>query len=240
MTYSIVARDSETGEFGVAVQSHYFQVGPTVPWAIAGVGAVATQSMVNVSFGPLGLDYLKAGYGAEQALKALLAADSEPQSRQVSIVDAKGGVATHTGTKCIPAAGHRMGDGFSVQANRMEKDTVWDAMFEAYTSSQEPLAERMLAALEAAEAEGGDIRGKQSAAMLVVTGKPTGRSWEDRIIEIRVEDAPDPNKELGRLLRVKRASMALPAADRAGDDKVAAAARPQEALRLAPGVVEIA
>jgi len=240
LTYSIVARDKDTGEFGVAVQSHYFQVGPTVPWAIAGIGAVATQSMVNVSFGPLGLDYLRAGYSAEQALKALLAGDSEPQSRQVSIVDAKGGVATHTGIKCIPAAGHRMGDGFSVQANLMEKDTVWDAMFEAYTSSQEPLAERMLAALDAAEAEGGDIRGKQSAAMLVVTGKPTGRSWEDRIIEIRVEDAPDPNKELGRLLRVKRAYMALQAADRAGDDKAAAAASLQEALALAPEMVEIA
>jgi uncharacterized Ntn-hydrolase superfamily protein len=240
LTYSIVARDKDTGEFGVAVQSHYFQVGPTVPWAIAGVGAVATQSMVNVSFGPLGLDYLRAGYSAEQALKALIAADTEPQSRQVSIVDAKGGVATHTGAKCIPAAGHRVGDGFSVQANLMEKDTVWDAMFEAYTSSHEPLAERMLAALEAAESEGGDIRGKQSAAMLVVTGKPTGRSWEDRIIEIRVEDAPDPNKELRRLLRVKRAYMALQDANRAGDDKAAAAARLQEALSLAPEMVEIA
>jgi uncharacterized Ntn-hydrolase superfamily protein len=241
LTYSIVARDKDTEEFGVAVQSHYFQVGPTVPWAIAGVGAVATQSMVNVSFGPLGLDYLKAGYSAEQTLKALLAGDSEPESRQVSIVDANGGVATHTGAKCIPAAGHRIGDGFSVQANLMEKDTVWDAMFEAYTSSMEPLAERMLAALEAAEAEGGDIRGKQSAAMLVVTGKPTGRSWEDRIIELRVEDAPDPNKELRRLLRVKRAYMALNEADRAADsgDQATAATKLQEALHLAPEMVEI-
>src|SRR5947199_2953896 len=178
MTYSIVARDKQTGELGVAVQSHYFQVGPVVPWALAGVGAVATQSMVNVSFGPLGLDHLKAGYTAEQALKALLAGDSEPQSRQVSIVDAAGNVATHTGAKCIPAAGHRTGDGFSVQANLMEKDTVWDAMFEAYTKTQAPLAERLMAALDAAEAKGGDIRGKQSAAMLVVTGAPTGRFWE--------------------------------------------------------------
>ncbi len=240
MTYSIVARDKDTGEFGVAVQSHYFQVGPTVPWAIAGVGAVATQSMVNVSFGPLGLEYLKAGYSAEQALKALLAGDSQPESRQVSLVDASGGVATHTGAKCIPAAGHRIGDGFSVQANLMEKDTVWDAMFAAYTSSKEPLAERMLAALEAAEAEGGDIRGKQSAAMLVVTGKPTGRPWEDRVIEIRVEDAPDPNAELRRLLRVKRAYMALNEADRNSADQAIAASRLQEALTLAPEMVEIA
>ncbi len=242
MTYSIVARDKDTGEFGVAVQSHYFQVGPTVPWAIAGIGAVATQSMVNVSFGPLGLDYLKAGYSAEQALKALLAGDTQPESRQVSLVDANGNVATHTGAKCIPAAGHRIGDGFSVQANLMEKDTVWDAMFEAYTASKEPLAERMLAALEAAEAEGGDIRGKQSAAMLVVSGTPTGRSWEDRIIEIRVEDAPDPNLELRRLLRVKRAYMALNEGERganAGDIAVAAT-KLQEALDLAPEMVEIA
>jgi len=241
MTYSIVARDKDTGELGVAVQSHYFQVGPVVPWAIAGVGAVATQSMVNVSFGPLGLDYLKAGYSAEQALKALLAADTEPQSRQVSIVDAIGNVATHTGAKCIPAAGHRTGDGFSVQANLMEKDTVWDAMFEAFTNTHRPLPERMLAALEAAEVEGGDIRGRQSAAMLVVTGTPTGRSWEDRIIELRVEDAPDPNSELRRLLRVKRAYIALNEGDRASDagDQATATAKLREALELAPEMVEI-
>ncbi|TMD98402.1 MAG: DUF1028 domain-containing protein [Chloroflexi bacterium] len=241
MTYSIVARDSETGEFGVAVQSHYFQVGPVVPWAIAGVGAVATQSMVNVSFGPLGLDYMRAGYTAQQALKALLAGDSEPEGRQVALVDANGTVAVHTGAKCIPAAGHKTGDGFSVQANLMEKDTVWDAMHEAYLASKEPLAERMMAALEAAEKEGGDIRGKQSAAMLVVTGKPTGRPWEDRVIELRVEDAPDPLVELRRLLRIKRAYLALGDSERAADggDQTAAAAGLQTALQLAPEMVEI-
>jgi len=240
MTYSIVARDKETGEFGVAVQSHYFQVG-IVTWAEAGVGAVATQSMVNISFGPLGLDYMRAGYGAEQALKALLAGDSEPQTRQVSLVDAHGNVATHTGSKCIPAAGHRMGDGFSCQANLMEKDTVWDAMSEAYAQSNGPLAERMLAALDAAEAEGGDIRGKQSAAMLVVSGKPAGRSWEDRLIELRVEDAPDPLQELRRLLRVKRAYLAMNDADQASEsgDLAAAATKLQEAITLAPEMVEI-
>ena len=242
MTYSIVARDKDTGELGVAVQSHYFQVGPVVPWAIAGVGAVATQSMVNVSFGPLGLEYLKGGYSAEQALKSLLAGDTQPESRQVAIVDANGNVATHTGPKCIPAAGHRTGEGFSVQANLMEKDTVWDAMFHAYTSSREPLAERMMAALEAAEAEGGDIRGKQSAAMLIVTGKPTGRSWEDRVIDLRVEDAPDPNAELRRLLRVKRAYMALQDGERGANegDIATAASKLQEALSLAPEMEEIA
>ena len=219
MTYSIVARDKDTGEFGVAVQSHYFQVGPTVPWAIAGVGAVATQSMVNVSFGPLGLDYLKAGYSATQALKALLAGDSQPESRQVSLVDADGNVATHTGAKCIPAAGHRIGDGFSVQANLMEKDTVWDAMFEAYTSSKEPLAERMMAALEAAEAEGGDIRGKQSAALIVVAAKSTGRPWQDRVFDLRVDDAPLPLDELHRLVALQRAYNHMNAGDLAVEHK---------------------
>src|SRR5437870_3019137 len=185
MTYSIVARDKETGELGVAVQSHYFQVGPVVPWARAGVGAVATQSMVNISFGPLGIDYMQAGYTAEQALRALLAGDSEPQSRQVALVDASGNVAAHTGSKCIPAAGHRTGDGFSVQANLMEKGTVWDAMYEAYLSTDAPLAERMQVVLEAAEAEVGDIRGKQFAAMPVVSWKPIRRAWEAPMIELR-------------------------------------------------------
>jgi len=241
MTYSIVARDKGTGELGVAVQSHYFQVGPVVPWAVAGVGAVATQSMVNVSFGPLGLEYMRSAYSAEQALKALLAGDSQPESRQVALVDATGSVAVHTGAKCIPAAGHKTGDGFSCQANLMEKDTVWDAMFEAYTTTEAPLAERMMAALEAAEAEGGDIRGKQSAAMLVVTGTPSGRAWEDRIIELRVEDAPDPLAELRRLLRVKRAYMTLQSSDRLEEQKdiAGATAKMREAITLAPEMVEI-
>jgi uncharacterized Ntn-hydrolase superfamily protein len=242
LTYSIVARDKATGELGVAVESHFFQVGPVVPWAIAGVGAVATQSNVNISFGPLALDYLRAGYSAEQALRALLAADTQPDARQVAIVDAAGNVAAHTGPKCIPAAGHRTGAAFSCQANLMEKDTVWDAMFDAFTNTEAPLAERMMAALEAAEAEGGDIRGKQSAAMLVVTGKPTGRSWEDRTIDLRVEDAPDPLAELRRLLRIKRAFMAAGGWERlvdAGNQEAAEAAL-EHALSIAPDMVELA
>jgi len=241
LTYSIVARDKETGQLGVAVQSHYFQVGPVVPWALAGVGAVATQPMVNISFGPLGGEYMRLGYTAEQALKALLAGDSQPESRQVALVDASGGVAVHTGPRCIPAAGHRAGDGFSCQANLMEKDTVWDAMHDAYRSTDAPLAERMMAALDAAEAEGGDIRGRQSAAMLVVTGQPTGRSWEDRIIDLRVEDAPDPLAELRRLLRVKRAYMTLSDADKLEEAKDLAGANAMrlEATKLAPEMVEV-
>jgi uncharacterized Ntn-hydrolase superfamily protein len=241
VTYSIVARDKETREFGVAVQSHYFQVSPAVPWALAGVGAVATQSQVNLAYGPLGLELLQAGYTAEQALKALTAGDPLADVRQCAIVDASGGVAAHTGSKCIPAAGHQLGDGFSCQANLMEKDTVWAAMTHAYTSTDAPLAERMMAALEAAEAEGGDIRGTQSAAMLVVTGSPTGRSWEDRIIDLRVEDASEPLPELRRLLRIKRAYIALSDADRLSDsgDKAASAARAQEAIKIAPEMAEI-
>ncbi|HUZ86960.1 MAG TPA: DUF1028 domain-containing protein [Candidatus Baltobacterales bacterium] len=241
MTYSIVALDPDTGELGVAVQSHYFQVGPVVPWARSGIGAVATQSQVNVSFGPMGLELLQAGHTAEQALKALLAGDPGAENRQVAIVDAAGNVAAHTGPKCIPAAGHRTGEGFSCQANLMERDTVWDAMCAAYTSTSAPLAERMMAALEAAEAEGGDIRGRQSAAMLVVSGMPTGRSWEDRVIDLRVEDAPDPLAELRRLLRLKRAYMTDADADRLeeGGDQEAARQKRAEGLRLAPELVEL-
>jgi uncharacterized Ntn-hydrolase superfamily protein len=241
MTYSIVARDKKTGELGVAVQSHYFQVGPVVPWALAGVGAVATQSRVNVSYGPLGLELMRAAFTAEQALKALTAGDPQAEVRQCAIVDATGNVAAHTGTKCIPAAGHQLGDGFSCQANLMEKDTVWAAMAEAYTSSDGPLAERMMDALDAAEAEGGDIRGKQSAAMLVVKGASTGRSWEDRVVDLRVEDSPEPLRELRRLLKIRRAYEADQQADNlelAGDAAAANAHRIQ-ALKLGPDIIEL-
>lgn len=240
MTYSIVARDKRTGEFGVAVQSHYFQVGPVVPWALSGVGAVATQSQVNVSYGPLGLELLQAGHTAAQALKALTAGDPLAELRQCAIVDAAGGVATHTGSKCIPAAGHQLGDGFSCQANLMERDTVWGAMAAAYESTDAPLAERMMAALEAAEVEGGDIRGRQSAAMLVVSGTRTGRPWEDRVIDLRVEDDAEPLLELRRLLRIKRGYLADSEADRLEEsgDPASAAAKRVQAFELVPEIVE--
>ena len=241
MTYSIVARDKKTGEFGVAVQSHYFQVSPAVPWAKAGVGAVATQSHVNLSYGPLGLDFLEAGYTAEQALAALTAGDPKAEVRQCAVVDAAGNVAAHTGAKCIPAAGHTLGDGFSCQANLMEKDTVWDAMARAFTTTDAPLAERMMAALEAAEAEGGDIRGKQSAAMVVVAATGTGRPWNDRIIDLRVEDSAEPLPELRRLLRIKRAYMTAGDADALEEkgDMAGAIAKLREALAIAPEMVEL-
>src|SRR2546430_14472931 len=226
---------------GVAVQPHSFRAGPVGPWALPAVGAVATQSHLNISFGPLGLEYMRAGYPAGRALQALLAGDDRPEMRQLSLVDANGKVATHTGEKCIPAAGHRIGDGFSCQANLMEKDTVWGAMFDAYTSAKAPLAERMLAALDAAEAEGGDIRGQQSAAMVVVRGNPSGRSWEDRVIDLRVEDSREPLVELRRLLHVKRASMHDDEAERlevAGDVEAAVKLR-MEAADRAPELVEL-
>jgi len=241
LTYSIVARDQKTGEFGVAVQSHYFQVSPAVPWAKAGVGAVATQSHVNLSYGPLGLELLEAGYTAEQALAALTAGDPKAEVRQCAIVDAAGNVAAHTGARCIPAAGHTLGDGFSCQANLMEKDTVWDAMASAFATSDAPLAERMMAALEAAEAEGGDIRGKQSAALVVVAATGTGRPWNDRIIDLRVEDSAEPLPELRRLLRIKRAYMTAGDADLLEEkgDLAGALAKLREALAIAPEMVEL-
>jgi uncharacterized Ntn-hydrolase superfamily protein len=204
-TYSIVARDSVTGELGVAVQSHWFSVGTAVPWAEAGVGAVATQSLTEISYGPLGLDLMRAGKTAREALDALLAADPHADVRQVAMVDADGNVAVHTGSHCIAMAGNATGPQFSVQANLMEKNTVWGAMEKAYTTTKGDLAERMLAALEAAQAEGGDIRGKQSAAILIVPGQSTGRPWADRVMDLRVEDHPEPVEELRRLIQVHRA-----------------------------------
>ncbi len=204
-TYSIVARDPESGEMGVAVQSHWFSVGSIVPWAEAGVGAIATQSFVNVAFGPQGLAMLREGQTAPQVLEALIEADEGRDVRQVAIVDAQGHVAVHTGSRCIPEAGHYVGDGFAVQANLMLNSQVWPAMAEAFETSEGPLAERLVAALEAGEAAGGDIRGRQSAALLVVRGEPTGKVWEDRAIDLRVEDHPDPVRELKRLLRLFRA-----------------------------------
>jgi uncharacterized Ntn-hydrolase superfamily protein len=212
-TYSIVAHDAETGQMGVAVQSHWFSVGSIVPWAEAGVGAVATQSFVEPSYGPLGLELMASGRSAQQALDALVSTDEGAPVRQVAFVDAAGTVAVHTGSRAIEAAGHRTGDGYSVQANMMERATVWDAMAEAYERTPGDLAERLLAALEAAQAEGGDIRGQQSAALLVVRAEPTGKPWLDRVFDLRVEDHPEPVAELRRLTDLARAYHRLNAGD---------------------------
>jgi len=215
-TYSIVARDPATGQLGVAVQSHWFSVGALVPWAEAGVGAIATQSFIDVSYGPLGLDLLRAGRTAEETLRGLVTADPHPEVRQVAIVDAAGNVAVHTGDLAIAEAGDHTGVGYSVQANLMLPSTVPAAMARAYETATGDLAERMLAALEAAQREGGDIRGRQSAAILVVSGTPTGKPWLDRLFDLRVEDHPEPVKELRRLVHFARAYQHM----NAGDDAV--------------------
>jgi len=204
-TYSIVALDAETGELGVAVQSHWFSVGSLVPWAKAGVGAVATQSFVKVDYGPDGLKLMEGGMSSESALNKLVMEDEGEAVRQVAMIDIKGNVAAHTGSKCIYAAGHQIGNNYSVQANLMENETVWPAMAKAFENTEGDLADKMMAALYAAEGEGGDIRGKQSAAMLIVTGEPTGVPWKDVVMDIRVDDHPHPLKELKRLIRVHRA-----------------------------------
>ena len=218
-TFSIVARDPVNGDLGVAVQSHWFSVGPIVPWAEAGVGAVATQSFVDPSYGLLGLELMRGGKTAKQALEGLLSADSERAVRQVAMIDAQGNVAVHTGSKCIPAAGHESGEQFSVQANLMLNDKIWPAMAIAYRQAQGDLSDRMLAALDAAQAVGGDIRGKQSAAILVVSGKSSGRPWIDRKMDLRVEDHPEPLKELHRLVTVHRAYEHMNAGDLAVERK---------------------
>jgi uncharacterized Ntn-hydrolase superfamily protein len=204
-TYSIVARDSVTGEMGVAVQSHWFSVGSVVCWAEAGVGAVATQSLVNISFGPRGIELLKQGKDTKEVITLLVESDEGRDFRQLAIVDANGNVAAYTGQKCIPCAGHMIGKQFSVQANLMLNERIWPAMEQAYRDADGPLAERMIAALEAGEAEGGDIRGRQSAAILIVRGESTGKIWEDRLIDLRVEDHTAPVQEIKRLLQVHRA-----------------------------------
>lgn len=201
-TYSIVARDAASGELGVAVQSHWFSVGSVVSWARPGVGAVATQSVAEVAHGPNALDRLAAGLDAGAAIAAVLAEDEQAGYRQLGVVDAGGGSAAHTGEGCIDFAGEVVGEGFACQANMMARDTVPAAMASAYRAADGDLAARLLAALLAAEDEGGDVRGRQSAALLVVPS--AGEPWRTRF-DVRVEDHADPLGELQRLVRLARA-----------------------------------
>jgi uncharacterized Ntn-hydrolase superfamily protein len=189
---------------GVAVQSKYFSVGSVVTWAEPGVGAVATQSMAEPAYGPRGLDLMRRGRGASQALAELAAEDDRRDRRQVGMVDAKGAAAAHTGAGCIAAAGHTIGEGYACQANLMLNGTVWGAMARAYEAAQGELAERLLTALDAAEAEGGDLRGSQSVALMVVGGDASLPAWKKEL-ELRVEDHADPLVEMRRLLRLRRA-----------------------------------
>lgn len=218
-TFSIVARDPSTGELGVAVQSHWFSVGPIVAWAEAGVGAVATQSFVDPSYGKLGLDLMRAGKSAPDALKSLTAGDEGREVRQVAMIDAQGRVDAWTGKNDIQAAGHIIGKNYSVQANLMLNDRVWPEMSAAFEKAKGDLAERMLSALEAAQSAGGDIRGKQSAALIVVTGKPTGQAWKDRVFDLRIDDTPEPLVELRRLVKLQRAYNHMNAGDLAVEHK---------------------
>jgi uncharacterized Ntn-hydrolase superfamily protein len=218
-TFSIVARDPATGELGVAVQSHWFSVGSIVAWAEAGVGAVATQSFVDPSYGKNGLDMMRAGKSAPDPLKELLAKDAGREVRQVAMIDAQGRVDAWTGKNDIQAAGHIVGNNFSVQANLMLNDKIWPAMAHAFESTKGDLADRMLAALDAAQAAGGDIRGRQSAAIVVVTGKPTGLAWKDRTFDLRVDDSQEPLVELRRLVKLQRAYNHMNAGDLAVENK---------------------
>jgi uncharacterized Ntn-hydrolase superfamily protein len=235
-TFSIVARDSVTGEMGVAVQSHWFAVGPLVPWAEAGIGAIATQSFVDPNYGRLGLELMRAGKSAPETLKALLAGDEARDMRQVAMIDAEGRVAAHTGGKNIAEAGHTIGSDYSVQANLMLNDKVWPAMARAFEDAKGDLSDRMMAALDAAQDAGGDTRGKQSAALIVVKAKSSGRPWADRVFDLRVDDSVDPLKELRRLIVLRRAYNHMNAGDLAVEqkDNEAALREYSAASRLVP------
>lgn len=244
-TFSIVARDPQSGEMGVAVQSHWFSVGSVVPWAQAGIGAIATQSMAEISYGPLGLELLKGGKSAQQTLDALSLADENREVRQVAIVDARGEVAAHTGKRCIAEAGHIIGAGFSVQANMMLNDRIPTAMAKAYEAAIQngiaDLSERLLLALEAAQSAGGDIRGKQSAAIKVVGQDLSSKTWEGVQMELRVEDCPEPIPELRRVVNIHRAYTHMNQGDErlAAGDAAGALQAYEAAAKLAPQIVEL-
>jgi uncharacterized Ntn-hydrolase superfamily protein len=241
-TFSIVARDSVTGEMGVAVQSHWFSVGTVVSWAEAGVGAVATQSFVNKSFGIRGLDLLRRGLTAQQALDVLLSDDEGREVRQVAIVDINGNIAVHTGKNCIQYASHIKGNQFSVQSNMMLGDKVCEFMAAAYSrNSNQPLAARLLAALDGAQKAGGDIRGKQSAAIIIVPAKSEGKPWDERIVDLRVEDNIEPIKELNRLYLVHSAFQHMNNGDLAVEknEMIKAMEEYRAAMKLMPDNLEM-
>ena len=232
MTYSIVARDPATGELGVAVQSHWFSVGSIVSWAEPGVGAVATQSIAEPAYGPNALDLLRGGTSARDALRRLLEADEQRDVRQVAVVDGHGRTAVHTGRRCIQFAGHEEGKGYICAANMMAGPGVPEAMAHAFRTAVGELPDRLLAALDAAEETGGDVRGRQSAAMVVVRGR--GEEWR-RALDLRVEDSAFPLVELRRLVRLRQA---YDLAERA--DELAGEGRTEEAGMLYRRASEIA
>lgn len=240
MTYSIVARDPASGAFGIGVQSHFFGVGPVVPWLQAGVGGVATQASANVSFGPIGLELLRAGRSADEVVAALVASDPGAAERQIGVVDGDGRAAAHTGARCIPSAGHLIGEGFTVQGNLLRADAVWPAMAEAYEQSGDrPFWERLLAALDAAEDAGGDVRGRQSAALVIVDAKAHTNEWEGRLLDVRVDDHRDPLAELRRLAAMSEAYRLMGELESATDDDRLVEDRYADARRLSPEAMEL-
>lgn len=238
MTYSIVAHDPETGAMGIAVQSHWFNVGAVVAWAQAGVGAVATQSVAEPAYGARLLERLAAGAAPRDALAELLAADEAAEFRQVAVVGAGGDVAVHTGERCIAFAGHESGRGFSAQANMMASAAVWPAMAQAYERASGPLQRRLAAALHAAEAAGGDVRGRQSAALLVV---PADGEPHESLVDVRVDDHPEPLVELDRLLDLSDAyGLATQGDDLTAEGRLSEAGdRYERASAMAPGNHEL-
>jgi uncharacterized Ntn-hydrolase superfamily protein len=237
VTYSIVARDPATGQLGVAAQSCYFALGSVLPWARAGVGAVATQSMVDPGYGPRCLDLLAAGVEVHDALAEVRAADEGRDVRQVGVVSASGAVASFTGSRCIDHVGHAEGDGWSTQANMMAGPGVCEAMGDAFTVTSGALATRLLAALVAAEEVGGDARGQMSAALMVVEGTRPDHPWQGLLTDVRVDHHPDPLGELGRLISVAEAYHLCDVAEEAliHGDAEGALAGAEAGLALLPG-----
>jgi uncharacterized Ntn-hydrolase superfamily protein len=240
-TYSIVALDRKTNQIGVAIQSHWFAVGALCPWIEPGVGVIATQSMVEVSYGSKGLSLLRDGKPAQQALNELLEVDTGKELRQVAVVDSQGNVAAHTGTRCIAEAGHQIGDSFSTQANMMLNNTVWSAMASAFENTQDNLANRLISALQAAQSTGGDIRGKQSASLLVSENIKDDTPWKHTLTDLRVDDHPDPILELKRLLDIKYAYDLMNEGDDllSKNENEAAKIKYQQAAKLAPDIEEL-
>lgn len=238
MTYSIVARDEATGEMGVATQSQAFAVGHSVPWARAGCGAIATQSMGEPAYGDLGLDALGAGLTAAETLTALRSVDPHPERRQVAMIDVHGAAVAYTGEQCIAQAGHSLGRHCCAVGNMMSSSYVWDAMVDALETSRGPLAPRLMAALHAAQAQGGDFRGKRSAAIVVVRAERSGRPWRDRVVDLRIDAADDPLEELDALVQTSgRYNAVVSAFEQALDGQAESAARALDAMPDLPDLL---
>jgi len=233
MTYSILARDPETGEMGVATQSQAFAVGHSVPWAMPGFGVIATQSMGEPAYGELGLDALQAGLTAAEALTAISSIDPHPERRQVAMIDGNGGIAAYTGSACIAEAGHRIGRNCVAVANMMRSNTVWHAMVDAFERGSGLLQSRLMEALHAAQDTGGDFRGQRSAAIRVVRATRSGRPWRDHVVDLRIDDHDAAIDELDRLVeKSARYNRMVSAFERALDGEAKQAAEDVDGMAM--------